>query len=232
MFKKFINNLQDKLSLTSNAIKEIIKENTQYLDAELNVVKEASEAILVLKNYATSETPSLEAAISELAKTFESIEDARKEKVSLLKEKFIEPLNDLLSGFNARQQEIKEAEVARKALEKAQTKLNKLKAKPKEKLKPGQKEAAEEEVKKCEEAYKKESEDVKIANEKFNRQKLETLQAILTSLHDIEKEFHEKALKLFGAVKEKAEAIKIEEESVIEDQEEEIEEEAEEKVKE
>ncbi len=218
VFKKLVSGLSEKLTMTSNAIKDIIKESNQYLEAELNVAKESAEAILALQSYAEKETPSLEAAITAFATTLEGIETARKEKVNELKEKFIAPLETLLDGFVKRQAEIREAEDAKKALDKAESKLNKLKSKPKEKLKPGQLDEANNQVKAAKTSVEKEEEEVKKVNESFAKQKLEIMQQILTSLHDIEKAFHEKAVKLFGDVKVKAEAIKVEQEAKIETQ--------------
>jgi hypothetical protein len=217
VFKKLVSGLQEKLSAASSAIKDIIKENNQYLEAELEVAKESQEAVLALQSYADKETPSLEAAITAYANTLEGIESARKEKVVALREKFIGPLEALLDGFVTRQTEIKEAEDAKKTLEKAESKLAKLKSKPKEKLKAGQLEGAKTAVKEGQASVEKEEADVKVANETFAKQKLETMQQILTSMHDIEKSYHEKALQLFGAVKEKAAEIKVEEEAKIEE---------------
>ena len=218
VFKKLVSGLSDKLTTSSNAIKEIIKESNQYLEAELNVAKESTEAILALQSYAEKETPSLEAAITALATTLEGIENARKDKVKELKENFIAPLETLLDGFIKRQTEIREAEDAKKALDKAENKLNKLSSKPKEKLKPGQLDQAKTVVKEAKATVEKEEEEVKKANESFAKQKLEIMQQVLTSLHDIEKAYHEKTVELFGDVIEKAKEIKVEEEAKIEKQ--------------
>ena len=210
-FKKVI----DKLKLSSSAISAVIKENNQYLDAELNVVKEAQEGINALKTYAAIETPSLEDAINTLATTLESIEQAREAKVSQLREKFIGPLNEIVEEMKIRDAELKESERAKKDLDKLEAKLAKLKAKPKEKLKPGQKEAAKSSVSAAQEAYEKEETEAKAATEALNKKKLEKMREILKNLSEIEKSFHEKALELMGVVKEKAEAIKVEEEYKI-----------------
>ncbi len=214
-FMKMIGSISDKLKLSGNAISAVIKENIQYLNAELGVFKEAQEGITALKTYAAIETPSLEAAINSLAETLENIEKARKEKVNQLQEKYIGPLNEIVTEAKIRNTELKEAERAKKALDKAESKLAKLEAKPKEKLKSGQKDEAKAAVKTAQEAYEKEEAEAKAANEAFNKKKLESMRAVLKNLADIEKSFHQKALELMGVVKEKAEAIKVEEEYKI-----------------
>jgi len=198
-----------------NSIKRIIKENNQYLSAELEVVKESKEGIAALKEYAEKETPSLEDAIFTLANTFENIENCRQDKVTHLKEKFIAPLEELLDGFIAREQEIKEAEDAQKNIEKAKKTLEKEKLKH-SKGKLDKTTQAKANLNAAVERSRKEQEDVKDATEAFNKKKLETMQSILTNLVSVEQEYHEKILGLIGTVKEKAEAIKIEEESVVE----------------
>ena len=210
--KKVFGDISDKLKLSSSAISTVIKENIQYLDAELRVTKEAQEGINALKTYAAIETPSLEEAINTLATTLESIEQAREEKVNLLQEKFIRPLNEIVEQMKIKDAELKEAEKAKKDLEKLESKLAKLEEKPKEKLKPGQLDATKTSVSASQEAYKKEEAEAKAATEAFNKKKLEKMQEILKNLSEIEKSFHEKALELMGVVKEKAEAIKVEEE--------------------
>ena len=214
-FKKMIGSISDKLKISGNAINDVIKENTQYLNAELRVSTEAQKGINALKTYAAIETPSLEEAINALVKTLENIEKTREEKVKQLQEKYLGPLNDVVAEAKIRNAELKEAEIAKKALDKAESKLAKLDAKPKEKLKPGQKDDAKADLKVAQETYEREETEAKAANEAFNKKKLESIKAILKNIADIERTYHENALKLMGVVKEKAEAIKVEEESKI-----------------
>ena len=198
----------------SNSIKNIIKENNQYLNAELEVVKESKEGIQALKDYANIETPSLEDAINTLANTFQNIENARQDKVTSLRDKFIGPLEELLDGFNARQNEIKEAEEAQKAIGKAQKTLEKEKMKRSK----GRLDKTTQAKAKLNAAYdrsSKEQEDVKMATTAFNRKKLEVMQIILKNLVEVERIYHKGVIDLLDAVEEKAEAIKIEEESAI-----------------
>ena len=222
MFKKFkdgvsktFSDIGSKLGTTSNAISGLIKETNQYINAEEVVTKESKEAIETLKVYAETETPSLKEAITELATTFEVIEEARAEKVTKLREDFIAPLQDLVVGLEALQKEQRESENAVKEMERAQKKLEKSKAKPKEKLKPNEVELAEKELELSKEKAEKESEDVKAETEKFNKKKLETMQTILKNLSAIQTAFHKKALDASKGVKAKADAIKVEEESKV-----------------
>ena len=74
---------------------------------------------------------------------------------------------------------------------------------------------AEAELKTAKEKATKEENDVKVATEKFNKEKLETMQKLLKNMVDIETVFHKKILDSVATVKVKAEAIKIDEESKI-----------------
>jgi len=74
---------------------------------------------------------------------------------------------------------------------------------------------AETELKTAKENATKEESDVKVATEKFNKEKLETMQTIIKNMVDIETIFHKKILDSVATVKVKAEAIKVDEESKI-----------------
>ncbi len=215
MFKKFLDNVSNALGITSNKISEIIKESNRYINAEENVSKEIKEAVFALKSYAETETPSLGQAINSLANTFEIIETERLDKVTKLRDEYIAPLNELLINLKRLQTERSEAEKAAKELEKAEKSLSKTKSKPKEKLKPNEIELAESKLKSAKEKATKEENDVKFATEEFNKIKLETMQNVLKKIVDIEKIYHEKILQSIEKLKQKAEIIKVEEESKI-----------------
>lgn len=205
----------DALGLTSNKISDLVKESNHYINAEENVTKDINKTMTALKSYAETETPSLGEAINSLAQTFEIIEIERKEKVSKLREQYIAPLNNLIAHLKRLQTEQDEATKAVKEVEKAEKTLSKAQSKPNEKLKPGEIESAETALKAAKQKAKKEENDAKTAAEEFNKVKLETIQKVLRNMVEIEKLYHEKILTAISNVKQKAEAIKIEEESKI-----------------
>ncbi len=215
MFKKFLDNVSNTLGITNNRISEIIKETNRYINAEENVSKEIKQTVTALKNYAESETPSLGQAISSLANTFEIIESERLVKVNKLRDEFIAPLNELVINLKKLQTEQGEAEKAAKVQQKAEKQLNKVKNKPKEKLKPNELENAESKLKAALEKSEKETNDVKVVTEEFNKAKLETMQKILKKMIGVESAYHQKILDSISKLKEKTEAINIEEESKI-----------------
>ena len=215
MFKKFMDNLTNAVGITSNKISELIKGSNQYINAEENVTREIKKTVTALKNYAETETPSLEQAVNSLASTYEIIEKESTEKVKRLREEFIAPLNDLLIGLQKLQTEQNEAQKATKELEKAEKHLSKVQNKPKEKLKPNEIQTAEAGLKTAKEKVIKEESDVKVATEDFNKVKLETMQKILKNIVDIETIFHKKILDSVATVKVKAEAIDVTKESKI-----------------
>ena len=96
-----------------------------------------------------------------------------------------------------------------------ENKKTKIEAKPEEKRKPGTLDVAIRAVNQATERYEKEEGEAKSVAETFNKKKLETIQKILKDLVDIERAYHEKILEMIGSVKEKAEAIKVEEEAII-----------------
>ena len=214
MFKKLIDSVSGKLNETAQKIKTVIKENDQYIDLLEKVVEESKEGITALINYATIETPSLGAAINSLADLLTNIENSRAEKVAQLRERFIGPLNDLVGEAGKLNDEVREADNARKELEKAEKNLEKEKKK-KAKGKPANVTAAEEEVKLAKANLEKEQVDVENATQTFNKAKLSKLQEVIHNLTEIEKGFHEKIMGMLNAVKEKANAINVDEESKI-----------------
>ena len=201
--------------MTSSKISELIKGSNQYLNAEEKVSSEIKKTVAALKSYAETETPSLGQAVESLATTFEIIEKEGTEKVKRLREEYIAPLNDLLIGLQKLQTEQNEAQKATKEVEKAEKHLSKVQNKSTEKLKPNEMQTAETGLKSAKEKADKEENDVKVATEEFNKVKLETMQAILKNIVDIETIFHKKILDSVATIKVKAEAIKIDEESKI-----------------
>jgi len=73
-FKKVIGSISDKLKLSGGAITDAIKQNTQYINAELRVSKMAQEGINALKTYIDAETPRLKTSISALVRKIENVE--------------------------------------------------------------------------------------------------------------------------------------------------------------
>ena len=215
MFKKFLDNISNALGVTNNRISEIIKESNRYINAEERITKEIKETVTALKSYAETETPSLGQAINSLANTFEIIESERLNKVTKLRDEYIAPLNELVIDLKKLQTEQGEAEKAEKEQGKAEKQLNKVKNKPKEKVKPNELENAESKLKAAQEKSDKEEKDVKDATEEFNKAKLETMHKVLKAIVDIESAYHQKILDSITGVKEKVEAINIEEESKI-----------------
>ena len=215
MFKKFLDNISNTLGIANNKISEIIKTSNRYINAEEDISKDIEQAVTALKSYAETETPSLEQAINSLANTFEIIETERLDKVKKLRDEFVAPLNALVIDLKKLQTEQGEAEKAAKAQEKAEKQYNKVKNKPEEKVKPNELENAENKLKAAKEKLDKEEKDVKMTTETFNKAKLETMQKVLNTMVDVESTYHQKILDSITGVKEKVEAINIEEESKI-----------------
>ena len=194
-FKK----VMDKLSLSRGAISDAIRQNTQYLNAELRVIKEAQESINALKTYADAETPSLKTTVNALVKKFENIEKTREEKANQLQNKVIDPLNKIIEEEKILNAKLKEADAAQKVLIKAENKLAKLESKPEEKQKPEQIHEAKAALKESEATNQKADAEVKTAEDAFKKKKLELMKSILKNIADIERIFYEKALKQIGA---------------------------------
>ena len=77
--KGFIVNISSKLRTKTTAIEHVININNQYIDTELQLIKDSQDGIIALKNYADTESIELENAISSLKLTFKGIETLKKE---------------------------------------------------------------------------------------------------------------------------------------------------------
>ena len=207
--KSVVDTITDAVSRSSNAIAEVIKENKQYLDSFSRVVKESEEGINSLNKYAEIETPALKTVISKLAKTYESLEEARKEKIAKLQTNFITPLEELLVAFKKRQEEIKNVEKTKKELDKAEKKYEKEKSKPEEKKDDVKIEEAKELYEKARKDFEREDKEDEIANKKFDTEKSETFKKILNNIVNIEKDFHNKMLQKIKTLEEKTSTTNV-----------------------
>lgn len=210
MFKKYVGKLND----TVQKLNCVIKENDQYITLLERVVVESKEGIRALKNYSVIETPGLEAAIKSLAELFVNIENARAQKAAQLREKYLKPLNYILSEANKLNNELKDEENARKDVEKAEKKYEKEKQK-KYKHKPADLPGARAALMSARKKLEKEEEEAKLAAIQFNKIKLLKMQEIITNLAEIEMAHNEEIIGMLGIVKEKADAINIDDESKV-----------------
>lgn len=193
--KGSIDAAMNKLKATSGAIQKVIRENTQFIQAEANLTKESLEGIQAFKEYAKTEKFSLGAAFESIASAMEAIENARKEKTDALKAKFLTPLNEIAEKYKGLLTEISEAEKAKKNLDAAQKELEKKKqAAAQGKGKPGEVEAAESKLKAAQEKYDKEEKEAKESTMKFNTEKIKKVQESLTNLIEEQKKFYQNAL--------------------------------------
>ena len=204
-FKKVVGSISDKLKLSGGAITDAIKQNKQYINAELRVAEVAQEGINTLKIYADAETPQLKTSVSALARKIENIEKAREEKTKQLQKRVIDLLNKIVEEEKTMNEKLKEADVTQKAFIKAENKLAKIESKPEEKQKPGQIDEAKIILKESENAYRDADSKAKAAEDTFNKNRLDIMQSILSNIADIERTFYQKALKQIGA--QKAETI-------------------------
>ncbi|MFW9897663.1 MAG: hypothetical protein ACFFDO_00180 [Candidatus Thorarchaeota archaeon] len=203
-FKKMMGSITDKLKISGGVIRDAIKQNKEYIDAELRVIKMAQEGINALKSYAEAETPSLKTSVNALAQKLENKEKAREEMANQLQEKFINLLNEILDEERNLSEKLKLADDAQKDLAKAENKLAKLESKPKEKLKPEQIDEAKSALKEADGTYREAEAKANAADNAYNKKKLDLMKSILKNIEDIERAFHDKALKQIGAKKEVA----------------------------
>lgn len=207
--KSVVDTISDAVSSSSNAIADIIKENKQYLDSFSRVAKESLEGINALKTYAELESPALKTVVSTLARTYESLEEARKEKIEKLQANFITPLEELLVALKKRQEEIKNVEKKKKELDGAEKKYEKEKSKPEEKKDAVKMEAAKQLYEETKLDFEREDKDSEIANKKFETEKSETFKKILKNIVNIEKDFHNKMLQKIKTLEEKTSTTNV-----------------------
>lgn len=204
--------ISDAFNMSSNAIEKVIKENKEYLEAELEFADESQEGVEALENYAENETPGLQEIITNLAETYKQIQNARKEKVKNLGDHFINPLNDLLEKFNIKKAELKDVEKAKKSLEKARKKFNKESYKPAEKRNDEKLQKLKAELDEVEQEYSNEEYEAKVATQTFNRKKIDVITKVLKKIVEIQRNFFQEGLNRFLSLEKKVENLSIEEE--------------------
>ncbi|TFG06530.1 MAG: hypothetical protein EU539_07390 [Promethearchaeota archaeon] len=205
--KDVVGGITDALSSSATAIEEVIKENKQYLDSILKMVKESTEGVNALRNYAETEAPALKGPISKLAETYESLEQARKEKTEKLKANFITPLEELLVIYKELRKEVKEVDAAKKDLEKAEKKFEKERSKPEEKKDADKLEAAKLHYEAAKKELEVQEKEADAATKKFEAEKSKTLKNVLDNIIKTEKNFHESMLQKIKELEQKASSL-------------------------
>jgi hypothetical protein len=207
--KSSFSSLGSKLGMKSDKLEKVIKESDEFCAAQDKLVKESSEAIVALKIYAEEETPALKEAFVSVSQALETIETNRTEMAKQLRDQFVTPLRNLVIEAKKLQTEIDEDEKAKKKLESVEKDLERTKVKPKEKLKPGEIEAKEAEVKALNAKSIKEHDDVLKATAEFNEAKVKALKESLDKLHEIQKDFYKKARDSLTDSSDKVSAIDV-----------------------
>ena len=216
IIKNLVENISNALGLTSSALKELIKENKKYLEAESDLANKHEDAINTLETYSNVEDPSLSEALETLATAYKEIEVARKEKVKQLEMKFINPLEQLLEELAIKKNEIKEAERAKEDFEKAQKKFEKEQGKSEEKKNDEKLDEAKTNLAVARKKYEAEDKEAENAIETFKNKKIAILKEILENISEIEKRVYQRAMELAISVKLKAEEIETSEEELEE----------------
>jgi len=168
--------------------------------------KKIKEKMVTITDTLTPSSSAINQAIKEIKHYLNvelSVVKESKEGINALKEYAEAETPSLKGAISALANKIERIE--KKALEKADRKLEKLEAKPIEKHKPGQLDEAKSAAKSAKANYEKEEAEAKRATETFNKKRLDTIQLVLKDVADIENKYHEKALKLMGAVAKKVE---------------------------
>lgn len=199
----------DLFKVSRSAIEKVVKKNEDYIDAELKVVKKSEEGIAALKEFAKTETHAMNDAISSLAETYETLENARRDKVDKLKWKFLKPLKELVLSFDNKERELKEAKKAEKRMNKAKNKLEKEKAKPEEEKDEIRLNSIEADYEDALKDYQREENEADIAISEFRKEKLETLKRVLINIVEIQKEFHETMINKIKKLEDMTSAINI-----------------------
>ena len=196
--KKIVDSLTDKLKISSTAVRDIIKANSQYVSAENKAAEMSKKRILALKNYIIAEDPNLNVAIDNVVKRIESIENHREEKTKQIEEKIINFLKKIIEEEKAMVDKLKKASSAEKNLIKARNKVSKLQSKPVEKQKPEQLNEARMSLRELEASYNQIENEAKTEENIFQKKKSEIIQLILKYIVNIEKSYYENAYREIG----------------------------------
>ncbi len=191
----------------NSEIAKVVRENNKYLTNEQKLIWGSKKAIDSLKEFAKSESQSLEEAFTQLATTIDGIEELRNNKIETLKKNYIGPLNQL----NQLQKQIEllyaEYKKAKRNHENAIKRRDKIKSKFGFQLKQGEIETAEKNVSDAENTLKKAIENVNKATQYYQKAKAEKLRQVIKEFSKAHREFYEKASELIAEADEKADLI-------------------------
>ena len=204
-----VSGINSKIQSLTGEIAKIIKENNEMLNANLRLSKESNEAIISLKTYSQKESASLQEALLGVSNALETIEKNRQEMVAKLQAEYIAPLNHLMEQWKALQNTLSAAEKAEKDLDSKQKDLEKKKAKPAEKVKPGEIEEAENKVQSALTTNQNAKDEAALATAKFNELKVNTLKSAFHALASIEQEFYMTSANLLSESDSKVNAIDV-----------------------
>lgn len=204
-----VSSINSKIQSLTGEIAKVIKENNEMLNANLRLSKESNEAISSLKSYAQKESAAMQDALVGVSTALETIEKNRQDMVAKLQAEYIGPLNQLMEQWKGLQTTLSAAEKAEKDLESKQKDLEKKKAKPAEKVKPGEIEEAESKVQAATSANAQAKEQAASATAKFNELKVNTLKSSFHALASIEEEFYSSSAKMLGESAAKVNAIDV-----------------------
>lgn len=204
-----VSGINSKFQSLTGEIAKIIKENNEMLNANLRLSKESNEAIMSLKTYSQKESASFQEALLGVSNALETIEKNRQEMVAKLQAEYIAPLNNLMEQWKSLQTTLSAAEKAEKDLDSKQKDLEKKKAKPAEKVKPGEIEEAESKVQSALTTNQSAKDEAALATAKFNELKVNTLKNSFHALASIEQDFYKSSAKLLGESDAKVNAIDV-----------------------
>jgi hypothetical protein len=207
--KKFFNEVTDKVVSLSSDLTKVVKENNQMLDAYRSLAKESKEGIASYKTYGDKETPGLKDAFASVSAALGAIDAESAKMVAETEKKFIAPLNDLLKDWLKLNTEIREDKKAQGGQVKSEKKVASVKAKPAEKVKTGEPEAAAAQLEDATKKAAKEHEDVIVATDAFNKKKVQTLEDTLVALVSTRIAFYEKAAGLLKDIPAKIKKIDV-----------------------
>lgn len=210
-FTQFMDSFARLLNLKSSELRKIVKQNEEFIDAELDSVTESKEAIEAIEKYVSNEISSLEDKFKGLSDLFSKINSERSIRIDEMKMKITTPLKELIVVNDKKKKEVKNAKDAKNDLEKAKNHLERLKSKDIQK-RSKKLTKAKQNYEELKNHYNRMKTKAELAKETFNNERIRIFKKILNDIISIEERLHKSIMNTVPEIKKRIKEVSKEEE--------------------
>ncbi|MGV9172610.1 MAG: hypothetical protein ACOC44_18800 [Promethearchaeia archaeon] len=188
-FSDIIKKVSDIFTGPSSELEEIIEKYREYIEIEDRTVGKAKNGFKRINSYIVKNIEASMDQHSALGQIYDTIDKYKQTKISKYKSELIKPLEELVLGYEKRQEEFEEAKKAEEKYNDLKNDYEKLKSKPPEKVDEEKLQKAKQKFQSAKQTFEKEESEARMANRNFEKEKENTMQKIIHNIISIEIEY-------------------------------------------